>query len=143
MIYLLDTNTVSSIVKGQSRHARRKLERVSVDHDVCISVMTEAEMRFGLAPGKLSAATEAAVELFLSKIDILAWDSAAARAYAKARATLQRIGKLPAKMDLLIAAHAAAVGAVLVTNDHTLRECSKHIDVRQTANWADDVGVKP
>jgi len=46
-------------------------------------------------------------------------------------------------MDLLIAAHAAAVGAVLVTNDHTLEECSKQIDVRQTVNWADDVGVKP
>jgi len=143
MIYLLDTNTVSSIVKGQSRHARRKLARVSVDHDVCISVMTEAEIRLGLARGKLSAATEAAVELFLSKIDILAWDSAAARAYAKARATLERIGKLLANMDLLIAAHAAAVGAVLVTNHHTLEECSKHIDVRQTVNWADDVGVKP
>ena len=105
--------------------------------------MTEAEIRFGLARGKLSAATEAAVELFLSKIDILAWDSAAARSYAKARATLERIGKPLANMDLLIAAHAAAVGAVLVTNDHTLRECSKHIDVRQTVNWADDVGVKP
>jgi len=88
MIYLLDTKTVSYIVRGQSRHARRKLRRLSVDHDVCVSVMTEAEIRFGLARGKLSAATEAAVELFLSKIDILPWDSAAARAYAKARATL-------------------------------------------------------
>jgi hypothetical protein len=27
-----------------------------------------------------------------------------------------------------------------VTNDHTLEECSKHIDVRQTVNWADDAG---
>ena len=72
MIYLLDTNTVSCIVKGQSRRARRRLERVSANHDVCISVITEAEMRFGLARGKLSAATVAAVELFLSKIDILA-----------------------------------------------------------------------
>ncbi len=61
----------------------------------------------------------------------------------RARATLERIGKLLANMDLLIAAHAAAVGAVLVTNDHTLEACSKHIDVRQTVNWADDVGVKP
>jgi hypothetical protein len=46
-------------------------------------------------------------------------------------------------MDLLIAAHAAAVGAVLVTNDYALKECSKCIGVRQTVNWADDVGVKP
>ena len=61
----------------------------------------------------------------------------------KTRATLERIGKLLANMDLLIAAHAAAVGAVLVTNDHTLRECAKHIDVRHTVNWANDVVVKP
>jgi tRNA(fMet)-specific endonuclease VapC len=142
MIYLLDTNTVSYIAKGQSRHARRKLERMSIDHDVSISVMTEAEMRFRLARRKLSAATEAAVELFLSKIDILPWDSAAARAYAKARATLERIGKLLANMDLLIATHAAAVGAALVPNDHSLQECSKYIDVRRTVNWADDVGVR-
>jgi hypothetical protein len=46
----------------------------------------------------------------------------------------------PENMDPLIAAHAATLGAVLVTNDDTLQECSKHIDVRQTVNWADDVG---
>ncbi len=143
MIYLLDTNTVSYIVKNQSPRASRRLKRVSVEHDVCISVMTEAEIRFGLARVKLSAANVATVELFLSKIDILPWDSACARAYANARATLERIGKPVANMDLLIAAHAAALGAVLVTNDHTLAECSKHIGVRQTVNWADDVGVKP
>jgi predicted nucleic acid-binding protein len=97
----------------------------------------------GKAADLKNRSARAAGELFLSKIDILAWDSGAARAYAKARATLERIGKLLANMDLLVAAHAAAVGAVLVTNDHTLRECSKHIDVRQTVNWADDVGVKP
>jgi len=142
LIYLLDTNTVSYIAKGQSRRARRQLERVSVDHDVCISVVTEAEIRFGLARGKLSAAAEAAVELFLTKIDILPWDSAAARAYANARATLERLGKPLANMDMLIAAHAAAVGAVLVTNDRTLQPCAKHIDIRQTVNWAYDVEAK-
>jgi predicted nucleic acid-binding protein len=49
----------------------------------------------------------------------------------------------PANTDLLIAAHAAALGAVLATNDPTLEQCSKPIDVRQTVNWADDVGVEP
>ncbi len=143
MIYLLDTNTASYIVRNQSPHATRRLKHASVDHDVCISVMTEAEMRFGLARGKLAGAIVATVELFLSKMDILPWDSACARAYAGARATLERIGKPLANMDLLIAAHAAALGAVLVTNDRALRECAKHIAVRQTVNWADDVEVKP
>jgi predicted nucleic acid-binding protein len=48
-----------------------------------------------------------------------------------------RTGKPLANIDLLIAAHAAAVEALLVTNDHP---CTKHIEVRQTANWVDDVG---
>jgi len=65
---------------GSSCGTWGKLEWVTADHDICISVMTEAEIRFGLARGKLSAATEAPVELFLSKIDILPWDPAAARA---------------------------------------------------------------
>ena len=54
MIYLLDTNTVSDIVKGQSRHARRKLERVSVDHDAR-SRRYRGGDRLGLARGKLLA----------------------------------------------------------------------------------------
>jgi hypothetical protein len=61
-------------------------------------------------------------------------------AYAKARATLERIGKLPANMDLLIAAHAAAVGAVLVTNDHPLRECSKYVGARSHGQCRPDRG---
>jgi tRNA(fMet)-specific endonuclease VapC len=139
VIYLLDTNTVSYIIKNQSRHARRRLERVSIEHDVCISVVTEAEIRFGLARGKLSTSAEAAVEQFLAKIDILPWESDAARAYAKARAALEKSGRPPANIDLLIAAHAAAAGAVLVTSDRTLQECSRLVGVRQTVNWADDL----
>ena len=131
MIYLLDANTVSYIVKGQSRHARRKLERVSVDHDVSISVMTEAEMRLGLARGKLSAATEAAVELFLSKIDILPWDSAAARAYGLLRAGQERKGRPLSVEDLMIAAHALSLGLTLVTHDGAF----SYVDGLKTEDW--------
>ena len=131
MIYLLDANTVRYIVKGQSRHARRKLERVSVDHDVSISVMTEAEMRLGLARGKLSAATEAAVELFLSKIDILPWDSAAARAYGLLRAGQERKGRPLSVEDLMIAAHALSLGLTLVTHDGAF----SYVDGLKTEDW--------
>jgi len=140
--YLLDTSTASYIIKGRSPQARRKFLRAVVENEVCISALTEAELRYGLAKRQVSVEMQTAVEEFLAKIEILPWESAAARAYAKARATLERLGKPLANMDLLIAAHAAALGAVLVTNDHTLEECSKHIDVRQTANWAEDVGAK-
>ena len=140
--YLLDTSTASYIIMDRCPHARRKFLRAVVENEVCISAMTEAELRYGLAKRQVSVEMQTAVEEFLAKIEVLPWESAAARAYARARATLERLGKPLANMDLLIAAHAAALGAVLVTNDHTLAECSKHIDVRQTVNWADDVGAK-
>ena len=140
--YLLDANTASYIIKGRSPQARRKFLRAVVENEVCISALTEAELRYGLAKRQVSVEMQTAVEEFLAKIEVLPWESAAARAYTRARVTLERIGKPLANMDLLIAAHAASLGAVLVTNDHTLKACSKHIDVRQMANWADDVGVK-
>lgn len=140
--YLLDTSTASYIIKDRSPQARRNFLRAVVEDEVCISALTEAEIRHGLARRQVSVAMQTAVGEFLAKIEVLPWESAAARAYAHARATLERIGKPLANMDLLIAAHAAALGAVLVTSDQTLTECAKHIDVRQTVNWAHDVGAR-
>jgi tRNA(fMet)-specific endonuclease VapC len=53
-------------------------------------------------------------------VDVLPWDSAAAQTYGERRADLERAGTPLGDLDMLIAAHAAAVGAVLVTNDPTL-----------------------
>jgi len=137
--YMLDTNTVSYIVKGQSEHARQKLLKCGEEEDVCISAITEAEIRYGLAKRKLSAEIQEAIEQFLAKIDILPWDSAAAREYGTARASLERAGKPLTNMDLPIAAHAAAAGAVLVTNDNGFDERFEHFHLTATVNWADDL----
>lgn len=136
---MLDTNTVSYIVKGQSKRARQMLRQCSEEDDVCISAITEAEILYGLAKHKLSVETRAAVEQFLAKIDVLPWDSAAARAYGTARASLERAGQPLANMDLLIAAHAAAAGAVLVTSDNGFGRRFEHFNGMTTANWADDL----
>ena len=53
----------------------------------------------------------------LRRLDALPWDSAAADRYGTVRAAMTRHGKTLAPLDLLIAAHALSVGAVLVTND--------------------------
>ena len=137
--YMLDTNTVTYIVKRQSEHARQKLLKYSEEDDVCISAITEAEIRYGLAKRKLSVETQAAIEQFLAKIDVLPWDSAAAKEYGTARASLERAGKPLANMDLLIAAHAAAAGAVLVTNDNGFDGRFEHFNLKATVNWADDL----
>lgn len=54
---------------------------------------------------------------FLRRVEVLAWDSAVASTYGPLRAEAQRSGKVLAPLDLLIAAHARSIGAVLVTND--------------------------
>ena len=84
---------------------------------VCVSVITEAELRFGLArrPGATRLASD--VEDFLLRVDILPWNSAAAESYGRLRATLEAVGRPLAALDTLIAAHALAEDAILVTHD--------------------------
>jgi tRNA(fMet)-specific endonuclease VapC len=113
--YLLDTNTVSHVLKGHPAVAQRV---VAVPlPTVCISSITAGELAYGVAKRPLSASRNAAVTEFLRRVAILPWDEAAARRYGVMRAELEREGKGLGPLDLLIAAHALAVGAVLVTND--------------------------
>jgi tRNA(fMet)-specific endonuclease VapC len=128
--YLLDTNIASHIAKDTIPTVTRQFNRVR-RNAVGISVITEAEMLFGLAKMPEAKALESAIREFLSEIAILPWDSEAARHYAHLRAGLQRAGKTLGAMDMLIAAHALAEDAVLVTNDAAFRRIS-HL---KTEDW--------
>jgi tRNA(fMet)-specific endonuclease VapC len=134
--YLLDTNTLSYIVKGNSPAARARLGALGAEELACISSITEAEVRYGLAKRPQAHALRAAVEGSLFKLRILPWGSKEAAAYGNLRARLEAAGKVLAEMDLLIAAHAIALGAVLVTNDKALARIK---DLHGTANWASDL----
>ncbi len=61
------------------------------------------------------------VEEFLLRVEVLVWDSAAARHYARLRATLEEHGEPMGNLDLMIAAQALAAGVILVTNDRVFR----------------------
>jgi len=78
----------------------------------------------------------AAVKKLLEAIEVLAWDSSAAQAYGRLRARLRRAGTPLANMDLLIAAHALAQGAVLVSHDRVFRQIAPFVKVE---DWASDV----
>ena len=134
--YLLDTNTLSYIAKGNSPSARAHLQSLGAGDVVCISSITEAEVRYGLAKRPQARALRAAIEGLLFKLRILPWDSAEAVAYGNLRAKLEAAGAILSEMDLLIAAHAIAVGAVLVTNDKALARIK---DLHGTVNWATDI----
>lgn len=118
--YLLDTNMASYVIKGNIPRVRQRLVKVPMAQ-VAISAVTEAELRFGVARRPEAARLETAVEEFLLRVDSLPWDSAAARNYARVRAALEREGKPMGNLDMMIAAHALAVQAVLVTSDRVFR----------------------
>jgi tRNA(fMet)-specific endonuclease VapC len=118
--YLLDTNTVSYIIKGTFPRVRERLLKVPIA-EVGISVITEAELRFGVAKLPHAAKLGIVVEEFLRRIEVLPWDSAAAQHYARLRAALEENGEPMGNLDLMIASQGLAVGAIVVTNDRVFR----------------------
>ena len=92
---------------------------------LAISAVTEGELRFGAARLPRAARLHSLIEEFLLRVAILPWDSDAARQYGQLRATLEREGQPIGNLDVMIAAHALAVNAVLVTNDHAFVRIKK------------------
>jgi len=117
---LLDTNTCSYIIKGNRPHVREHLLEVPMA-EVGISVVTEAELRFGVARLPHAKKLEIGVEEFLLRVEILPWDSEAAKRYARIRAALEYSGAPMGNSDMMIAAQALAAEAVLVTSDRVFR----------------------
>jgi tRNA(fMet)-specific endonuclease VapC len=118
--YLLDTNTASYIIKGNVPRIRERLLQVQMAN-VAISAVTEAELRFGVARRPEAVRLKLAVEEFLLRLEVLAWDSEAAKHYADIRAALEREGTPIGNLDLMIAAQALAADATLVSSDRAFR----------------------
>jgi tRNA(fMet)-specific endonuclease VapC len=127
--YLLDTNAASYLINKKSVAMDRHLAKVPVV-ELGISAVTEGELHYGAAR-KGSKPLQAALEQFLFTVTIFAWDSAAAREYGRLRTELERQGQLPGGLDLMIAAHAMALGVILVTGDGALRR----IKSLKTEDW--------
>src|SRR5262249_36781059 len=112
--YLLDTNTCSYIIKRSRPSVLDRLREVPVS-EVGISVVTEAELRFGVARLPNASRLNIAIEEFLLRLEILPWHSAAAQQYAHIRTQLEKHGEPIGNLDMMIAAQAVAAGVVLVT----------------------------
>lgn len=122
--YLLDTNTASYIIKGKFPAVRRRLLRIPMAQ-IFISSVTEGELLYGVARKSGATSLQRIVEEFLLRVTVLPWDSDAARQYGRLRADLESAGRPMGNLDLMIAAHALAAGAVLVTSDQAFTRISK------------------
>jgi tRNA(fMet)-specific endonuclease VapC len=121
-MYMLDTDTVSLVIRNQSSRLDQQM-RAARAGTMCISVITRAELLMGVALKPESRNLAQTVGEFVSAIPSLPWDDAASSEYARIAAQLQVSGQPIGIMDTLIAAHALAVGAVLVT--HNFRHFSR------------------
>ena len=124
--YMLDTNTASYIIKGEPAVIREHLLNVAMT-SVCVSAITEAELLRGVAKKPEAKHLPIAVIEFLLRVEILPWDSDAADAYAQLRTVCENEGKPLGAMDIQIAAHSVAVGAVLITNDKAFYNVEHHL----------------
>ena len=122
--YILDTNTVSHLIKGTAPATRQHLINVPIGQ-LCISAVTHGELMFGIAKRPEAKRLREAVQEFLLRVDVLPWDSTVAECYGTVRADLERCGKPLGNLDMMIAAHAVAAGAVLVTNDQAFRQVDR------------------
>lgn len=114
--YMLDTNIVSYIIRGPNPVLSARLVENAMAQ-LCISSITQGELVYGLARKPLATDLQTAVREFLLRIEVLPWDSAAATRYGILRAGLEASGTPLGNLDTLIAAHALAADAVLVTHD--------------------------
>jgi len=127
-LYMLDTNMASYIIKGEPVAVRKNLRKVPMA-SVCISSITQAELLREVAKKPNAKHLPIAVKEFLLRVEILPWDSDAAETYAHLRTACESEGLPLGTMDMLIAAHSVAAGAVLVTNDQAFYRVKHHLSL--------------
>jgi tRNA(fMet)-specific endonuclease VapC len=110
--YMLDTNIVSEMIRNPAGRAALRA-RVSAE-SICISVIVASELRYGCAR-KGSPRLLRRVEEFLAEVPVLPFDVPADNDYGRIRAELEAAGGPIGSNDLLIAAHARALAATVVT----------------------------
>lgn len=135
-LYMLDTNMVSYILKGKSPAARARIASLRPGESACISVVTEAELLYGIAKSGIGDQRKRLLDWFLLRITVHPWGREEAAAYGQLRAKQEAMGKTLGPLDMQIAAHAVALGAILITSDKAFRNVAGLAGVE---NWATDL----
>jgi len=111
--YMLDTNIISDLIRNPRGRVAKRIPRVG-EANICTSIIVAAELRYGCAKSGSQRLLKA-VEDLLGEITVLPFDVPADAEYGGIRSELEAAGKPIGSNDLLIAAHAYATGATIVT----------------------------
>ena len=110
---MLDTNIISDLIRNPQGKAAKRIAKVG-ENNICTSIIVAAELRYGSAKSGSKRLLKA-VEDLLGEISVLPFDVPADAEYGGIRSELEAAGKPIGGNDLLIAAHAYATGATIVT----------------------------
>ena len=119
MKYLLDTDTLSFVARGESLALTQRFLQ-SPTQDLAISVVSRGEAEFGLRGAKVRRETEGRMRALLASLECLPLSEDVALEYGEIRSSLQRAGTPIGHNDMWIAAHARCLGLTVVT--HNTRE---------------------
>ena len=129
--FMLDTSITSRLIKGQAAVVRQYLlaTRGANSVKVCVSALTKAELLYSMVKHPKSGGLRLALDEFLKRVDLLAWDGKAAEMYAHLRVGSIEHDVHLHHQDIMIAAHALAANCVLVTSDPAFSQLGSGLQV--------------
>ena len=133
MKVMLDTNICIAIIKQKPPQALKRFTAYKVG-EIGISWVTLAELEFGVAKSQHLEKNQAALDEFVLPLEIANFDRETAKVYGRIRAALEKKGTPIGPLDMMIGAHALALGVTLATNN--TKEFSR-IKGLTVADWLD------
>ena len=132
-LFMLDTDTCIFLMRGESQTLAVKVQSVPLQQQV-MSAVTFAELTYGVQASAVAKRkqNQAVLDSLALHLAVLDWPQDAAKHYAEIRADLKKRGAQLGAADLMIAAHARAMGAVIVTNNVKDFGCVRGLQVE---NW--------
>ena len=114
-MFMLDTNICIYLINERDYMLRERFEAHA--SEICVSSITYAELYYGVTHSARVAQNARELEAFRRDLDVLPFEQDAAQHYGEIRHALTTRGQPIGANDLLIAAHARSLNAILVTNN--------------------------
>ncbi|ESQ74328.1 type II toxin-antitoxin system VapC family toxin [Asticcacaulis sp. AC402] len=136
--YMLDTNMVSHVLRGDIKSVRERLDQtVALGGTISLSVISQAELFYGWARRGHPAALGKLIGGFLVGVEVQPWTEAVARCYGDLRASCEAAGVNLTTSDMMIAAHAKTLGAILVSRDKAFQHIRSYLAALE--DWTVDI----
>jgi tRNA(fMet)-specific endonuclease VapC len=132
MKYLIDTNICIYIMNNRPVDVIEKFKKMNIG-EIGVSTITISELQYGISKSQNPKNNQIRLNEFVGPLQILPYDSAAAKTYGDIRYNLENTGQTIGPLDLLIAAHAMSQNLVIVTNNDKEFVRIRNLKVE---NWA-------